>query len=181
MPWLLKPAAVAGEGPEARLALARRARERSRRRWTGIVGLIVVGFLTTAFVRESRLPGKAPAEPLAFAQGRARIPEGALTDHKLHFYAATVPGSTEPVRLFAVQVGDQVRTCFDACEICGDKGYFQDGGTVVCRNCTSPIALGSLGRTGGCNPIPLRHALVDGAVVITAADIEGALGKLKGH
>jgi high-affinity iron transporter len=187
--WLLfgpgraapEPATVAAEGPEARLARARRARERARRRWTGIVGLVVVGFLTTAFVRESRMPGKAPAEQVAFTSGRARIAAAALADHKLHFYAAALPGVAEPVRFFAVRVGDKVQTCFDACEICGAKGYFQDGGAVVCRNCTSPIALSSLGRPGGCNPIPLPHAEAGGELVITAADIERALSKLKGH
>ena len=79
-----------------------------------------------------------------------------------HIAKRTSPALDErPVRFFAVQVGDEVRVCFDACEICGDKGYFEDGTAVVCRNCTSPIVRTSLGRTGGCNPIPLAHRAVE--------------------
>ena len=38
-------------------------------------------------------------------------------------------------------------------------GFVLEGDHAVCRNCTSPIPLASLGRTGGCNPIPLpSHA-----------------------
>ena len=186
--WLLfgpgrqaQAAPAATEGPEARLARARVLRDRRRRRWTGIVALIVVSFLTTAFVRESRLPGKGPATALAFDQGVAKIADSDLADGKLHFYQVQVPGNEQPVRLFAVRVGGKVQTCFDACEICGDKGYFQDGGTVVCRNCTSPIALTSLGRTGGCNPIPLVHNDIAGVVTIDQAEIARALPHLKGH
>jgi FTR1 family protein len=171
--------AAATGGPQARLERAAGAREASRRRWTAVIALVVVGALTTAFVQSSKLPGKAPAQPVTFANGLASIDAGALGDHHLHFYSATLPEGE--VRFFAVGVGDEIRTCFDACEICGDKGYFEDGGAVVCRNCTSPIVLGSLGRTGGCNPIPLAHRLESGHLVVAESDLRAALPKLKGR
>src|SRR5207244_1313049 len=80
--------------------------------------------------------------------GAARFDAGACRDGHLHFYEVDLPEGA--VRFFAIQVGQELRTCLDACEICGDKGYFESSGSVVCRNCTSPIVLSSLGRTGGC-------------------------------
>jgi len=146
-----------GSGPQARLVRAARAREITRRRWTGIVALLVVGFLTTAFVQQSRVPNRAPAEDVVIQQGRIGVDAAACRDGYMHFYQVALPQG--PARFFVIQVGTELRTCFDACEICGDKGYFEDRGAVVCRNCTSPIALSSLGRSGGCNPIPLSHHL----------------------
>jgi len=70
--------------------------------------------------------------------------------------------------------------CFDACEICGDKGYFEQGGAMVCRNCMSPIVLNSVGRSGGCNPIPLPSREVGGRIVISTADLEAVLPRLRG-
>ena len=86
-----------------------------------------------------------------------------------------------PASEAAIQVGQELRTCLDACEICGDKGYFESSGSVVCRNCTSPIAISSIGRTGGCNPIPLPHRLEGSGVVVAAGDLRAALPKLEGR
>ena len=86
------------------------------------------------------------------------------------------------MRFFAIKVGDDVKTCVDACEICGDKGYYENGSTLTCRNCSAPIVRSSLGRTGGCNPIPLPHQiLAGGAITVRAADLEAAIPHLKGR
>ncbi|HYM80077.1 MAG TPA: Fe-S-containing protein, partial [Candidatus Limnocylindria bacterium] len=72
--------------------------------------------------------------------------------------------------------------CFDACEICGGQGYFEEGASVVCRNCTSPIVRTSLGRSGGCNPIPLPHrTTAGGALEIAESDLRAVLPHLQGH
>jgi FTR1 family protein len=186
--WLLfgpgarpEPAAPAPSesGPGARLERAAQQRDHSRRRWTGLVGLLVVGLLTTAFVQQSKQPGIEPATPVAFEAGIARFDAAPLDDGKLHFYEATLPEGN--LRFFAIRTGDDFRTCFDACEICGDKGYFQEGSSVVCRNCTSPIVISTLGRSGGCNPIPLPHRLEGGRLAVAEADLRAALPRLKGH
>ena len=183
-PTRLSPGA-ATSGPEARFERARRARESARRRWTGVVALAVVGLLATAFVQRSRLPAQAPAELLVLEHGTAVFDPHLLEDGRLHFFQVTVTdprsGAARPLRFFGVRVNGEIRTCFDACEICGDKGYFEDGGTVVCRNCTSPIVLSSLGQTGGCNPIPLPHTLEGGRCTVLERDLAAALPRLSGR
>src|SRR5262249_17789796 len=111
-------------GPEARLLRASRARETSLKRWIGVVGLGVVAFLATAFVRQSQIPERAPATPVTITAGAIHLDAAPLHDGRLHFFAAPLGESL--VRFFAIEVNGELRTCFDACEICGDKGYFQD-------------------------------------------------------
>ena len=195
--WLLfappaaSPPGAAAEGPEARLARARQARERGAWRGTGVAALVVVALLSVAFVRSTHLPGRPPAAPLALGGGIARFDLAPLADDHLHFFVVEVPdprsGAARAVRFFAVRVPgagaatDPVRVCLDACEICGDKGYFESGNAVVCRNCTSPIVLSSLGRGGGCNPIPLPHRVDAGSVEVREADLAAALPRLSGR
>jgi high-affinity iron transporter len=172
-------ATVAESGPAARLERAARLRDARITRWTGAIGLLVVGILLTAFVQRSQIPGKAPATPLTANDGVVSIDTTPLADGHVHFYS--VPVGEQTVRVFAVDVGGEPKTCFDACEICGDQGYFEDGSSLVCRNCTSPIVKSSLGRHGGCNPIPLAHTSHGNTLEIREADLRAALPHLKGH
>jgi hypothetical protein len=61
----------------------------------------------------------------------------------------------------------------DLCEMCLPKGYAQLGkGYVFCKHCSTPIPVDTVGQPGGCNPIPLPTARVEGAVLrIPAADL----------
>jgi FTR1 family protein len=181
--WLLAPvrtsAPAAAEGAEARLSRARRAQDLSRRRWTGALGLGVVVALTTAFVQGSRIPAMEPAVALVAENGAVSFDAASLADGQARFFSADAGGSA--VRFFALEVDGDIVTCLDGCEICGDTGYFQDGRDMVCRNCTSPIPARTLGRTGGCNPIPLESRTEGGRVIVTAADLAAGWPKLKGH
>jgi len=183
--WLLfgprtaEPRPIPAEGPEARLALAARRRETARRRWSGIVGVIVVGLLSVAFVRGARVPGKPPATPVVAESGAYRIDTSTFDDHKLHFYSTTLDG--RDVRFFAVETDNALVTCVDGCEICGDIGYFEDGVSVVCRNCTSPIVKNSLGRSGGCNPIPVPSSREEGKLFVRESDLRAGFARIRGH
>lgn len=173
------PRADAAEGPEARLRRAALERESRRRAWTGALGLATLALFVTAFAQEARVPPRPPAEPLAVDRGAVSFEAAALHDGKAHFFSVEAGGTT--LRFFALETSGEVRTCFDACRICGDKGYFEDGTNLVCRNCTSPIARTSLGRKGGCNPIPLNSHVEGGRVVVATADLAAGIPGLKGN
>jgi len=173
------PLIPAASGPAARLERASRARDAARRRWTATLALVVVGFLATAFIRGSRLPERPPAQPVALESGAVVLDLGLLHDRHPHFYEVTLPEGA--ARFFAIEVDGEPRVCFDACEICGDRGYFEQGGALVCRNCASPIPLKTLGRGGGCNPIPLPLRLEGGRLLVREADLRAGLPRLKGR
>ncbi|MBL4831740.1 MAG: DUF2318 domain-containing protein [Aliivibrio sp.] len=65
---------------------------------------------------------------------------------------------------------------FDACMLCGDAGYIQSGEQVICLACGVHIFIPSIGKSGGCNPIPIpnwRHE--GGEILITQKTLESGL------
>jgi uncharacterized membrane protein len=85
-------------------------------------------------------------------------------------YAADVNGT--PVRFFLYRKPDnKVAVLFDACEICGAVGFYANQGGLVCKNCAAPINPMSVGRPGGCNPIPLKATVEEDRVIISQADL----------
>ena len=51
-------------------------------------------------------------------------------------------------------------------------GYGLTAGNVVCIYCMTPIPIETLGREGGCNPIPLEAAISDTDIRITVEEID---------
>jgi high-affinity iron transporter len=141
--------------------------------------LLVLALLSVAFVQRARVPGRPPALAVPLEAGALAIDPAPLDDHHLHFYETTIDG--RPIRVFAVQVDRDVRTCIDGCEICGDIGYFEDGSSVICRNCVSPIVKSTIGRSGGCNPIPLKSALEGGRLIVRESDLRAAIALMRNH
>ena len=164
---------------ESRLERARISRERAWRRGLAGLGLVVVALLAASFASRARIPGAEPATALTPEGASVSFDAGLLADGRMHFFQA--PLEQGSVRFFAIRVGSDVRTNLDACEICGPIGYFLEGGAAVCRNCTSPIALSSLGRRGGCNPIPLRSRVEGARVVVDLADLAAVAPLAKGR
>ncbi len=172
-------AGSAASGPEARLARAAAARQVAWRRGFLVLGLAVVGVLAVAFTTRSRIPGPEPAETLTPLDGVVSIDAATLGDKRMHFYEVATPAG--PARFFVLEQGGVIFTNLDACEICGPIGYFLEGSAAVCRNCTSPIALGSLSNGGGCNPVPVAHRLEDGRVTLSLADLAAAVPRARGR
>jgi len=173
------PEAAPGASAEARLARAAAARERTWVRAFGLLGAVVVGLLATAFVTRARIPPPEPATALFAEAGEVSLEAAELADGRLHFYLVALESG--PVRWLALRAGGTIHVNLDACEICGPTGYFQEAGALVCRNCTSPIVPASLGRGGGCNPIPVPHRLEQGRVIVRVADLEAAAAHARGR
>ncbi|HEV8479293.1 MAG TPA: Fe-S-containing protein [Candidatus Eisenbacteria bacterium] len=166
-----EPAAPAEENPaERRRRMAREQRERWARRATAVAATTVILILATGFLTQAQIPAQAEGAPVTLQEGTVLLPTAALGDGHAHFYRADLDG--HGVRFFAIKrpAGDYV-TCFDACEICGDKGYYEETGGMTCRNCTAPINLATLGRTGGCNPVPLASSVEGANLIIRQAEL----------
>ena len=125
-----------------------------QRRWmmaaaAACVAVVVV--LTADFIY-TRANAAAPEAPVVEAEnGAVRIPLARLGDASLHFFTARVNGS--PVRFLVIRKPEGWGTALDACRICGNAGYRQDGQNVICRHCGSAIYVPSIGGQGGCNPV----------------------------
>ena len=59
----------------------------------------------------------------------------------------------------------------DACDVCGNAGYYERGNQVVCKRCDVVMNIRTIGFPGGCNPIPLDYAIEEGKMVFRLEDI----------
>jgi len=97
-----------------------------------------------------------------FANGKAQ-----------HFTYKTGEGLT--IRYFIIRSSDGViRAAFDACDVCWpeNKGYFQKGDFMVCKNCGKQFPSARINEVrGGCNPAPLERKVENGNVILQVTDI----------
>jgi high-affinity iron transporter len=144
-----------------------------QRRWSfraAVLCVTVVLMLAAEFVYARALDRPAPAHTLSSQTGSVRIPLSDLSDASLHYYTADVNNTVVRFIVIHRTNGDYV-TALDACQICGAKGFRQEGQNVVCRNCGAAIYIPSIGQQGGCNPIPLKSRIEGGEVVVDLSDL----------
>jgi FTR1 family protein len=161
---------LAKSRPEMRLALARARNERFWRTLASTAGLLIVVSLTSSYAY-SRLPREFdPPRMIDPVGGEVRLPVAAFGEGTLQRFGVRVPKGV--VRFFVVEYepGAPV-VSFDACEICGPSGYVQEGHRLICLNCAADIVPSTVGRGGGCNPIPLPSRIEGGDLVITMEDL----------
>jgi FTR1 family protein len=164
--------------PERRKALAARRRERFWKLAATALSLSAIVLISAEIVYASVAKAEPAREQVAVADGELRIPVSELRDHKLHLYAVAVQG--RDVHLIAMlDASDTVRAALDACGICGNQGYYQRGQNLICRNCGAAIYAPTVGRTGGCNPMPFDPPYhVNGDTLVIS---EAALAAASGH
>jgi high-affinity iron transporter len=166
---------VVTTGAAARLEKAGSRRQGRARVLGATLGLIIVAALGLGFVYTQ--PPAALSAATAVTVGgdsTVRIPLSVFQGTKLHRFQATVGG--RPVRFFAIPIepvekGGRIATAFDACVICGPRGYYQEGSNVTCLHCGSAIYPPSIGQEGGCNPVPLTSRVVGKDLVLKASDL----------
>ena len=96
-----------------------------------------------------------------------------LDDNKLHRYAY-ITNEGKVVRFFLLnRFTDRSSpgVVFDACALCGDMGYVKRGDELICIACNVRIFLPSVGKMGGCNPIPLTHRIEEDKIIISVYDV----------
>ncbi len=54
----------------------------------------------------------------------------------------------------------------DACDVCGETGYYEKNGQVVCNLCDVVMNISTIGFKGGCNPIVIPYEISNGQIII---------------
>ncbi|QKF64698.1 Fe-S-containing protein [Campylobacter corcagiensis] len=96
-----------------------------------------------------------------------------LKDNKLHRYAY-ISDDGKTIRFFMInKYPDRLvpTAVFDSCMICGDKGYVKKGDELICVACNVRIFLPSVGKMGGCNPIPFNFRVEKDKLIIPLSEI----------
>ncbi len=110
----------------------------------------------------------------AGADGALVIPVAKVTN-RASFFPVNVKGTT--MEVIAVRDGGgNIRTAFNACQVCYDsgKGYYkQSGDVLVCQNCGNRFSRDQVGlESGGCNPWPIlaEDRTVSGDAIVISRD-----------
>ena len=150
------------------------------RRFKPIHGFFVVllfgaAVLAANHALESRREGDAERVSPG-RDGKVRVSLEGLEPQQVRFYDFLNPGNQE-VRFFVGRdAAGHVQVAFDANEICfkTKRGYRPEGEWLVCNKCDKSFRLADANKGGGgCNPIPLAHAVEGDELVIAEADILG--------
>ena len=125
-----------------------------------LLALLVVVLVQLYWDRVASLPpGLSEALPARLvADNQIHIPVEQIRDGKLHRFV-WIADDGKAVRFFVINRRPErlrLGVVFDACLLCGDQGYVMEGNQVVCVACGVHIFIPSIGKPGGCNPIPLE-------------------------
>ena len=158
-----KKAVVLGTEKRSRLPL-----------FAGIVGAILI---IAAAVIYANLSGGNPSAiasaPAAADSTFVTLPVSLFEDGKARHFEHVDGKHT--IRYFVLKSSDGIiRAAFDACDVCwpAGKGYYQEGDSMVCRNCGRRFASVLVNEVkGGCNPAPLNRVLDNDKLVIQVKDI----------
>lgn len=170
--------------PPGKSVERRRQRGLFRRRLSWFHGAVLPAlFLAAAFLYHdlyaSRPPRLSTPVPVrADASGFVVFKTAEFADNLLHRYAY-ITESGKVVRFFIMNTfPDRIKlgVALDACLMCGDAGYIQKDGNLFCLACDVSIFIPSIGKEGGCNPIPLSHEITGDSVRISVAALEKGAG-----
>jgi uncharacterized membrane protein len=159
------------QGAQRRKHLAVAIRERRLLLVMPLISLMI--FAAAAY--QSRFPNVEYWDPkpivvTATPSGEIIIPkkgEVDLEDGKLHKFLFKQGGMEARFFVLMGPTGE-LTVDLDACAICKPDGYGQAEGTVICYYCVTLIPLETVGKSGGCNPVPIPFAEKDDGVHIDA-------------
>lgn len=135
--------------------------------------VVLVSWFSAKGERMSRLYNPKP-RPVVEDKGTLVIP---FTDPTMdimdgRLYKFSLLLEEDNIVILVVRKPDgKLAACLDACEICPPEGYGQTEGEVICIYCMTPIPIETLGKPGGCNPIPLKAAVTDNDIRIDIKEI----------
>ncbi len=152
-----------------------RARNRRHRQLAAALTVfIAVITLTLTAVKkyDTRVIELSPPETYTVAGDEILVPMESVMDGHLHRFEYTTENKVS-VRWIVVKKPGSASfgTGLDACEVCGNAGYFERNGQIVCKRCDVVMNINTIGFKGGCNPIPIGYEVRDGNLVFQLDEI----------
>jgi FTR1 family protein len=166
---LRKAAAPAPTGNEAedRKARAQSRTEKTAKAAFAVLAMGAIVAVGVTYAHETKQLVLSDPEAIYDAAPEIVVPVASVSDDKLHRFGLRAEGKL--LRFLVIRKDEkkeEFAATMDACTICNDWGYVQLGERILCRNCVAEINRASIGESGGCNPIPLKHERRGGDLVI---------------
>jgi len=109
----------------------------------------------------------SPTEKSELRGENVYVPVTQVEDGHLHRFSYVTPDNIE-VRFIVVKKtnGNTYGVGLDACDICGETGYYERNGQVVCNLCDVVMNVNTIGFKGGCNPIVIDYSVENGYIIV---------------
>lgn len=140
--------------------------------WQLLACCMVILTLTVGVGLMNVKPTLSPPEPYKISSGVATISMKQVNDGHLHRFEYRAQDGTMMRFIIIKKNGGAYGVGLDACENCGDAGYYEKDGKIICRKCDVAINLATIGFKGGCNPIPFPYEAHHGKITIQTADLD---------
>jgi uncharacterized membrane protein len=137
--------------------------------------------LTYGVAQTNQVPVLSPPESYALSSDRttATIKFSQLADGHLHRFEYKAKDGTVMRFIIIKKNGGAYGVGLDACDNCGDAGYYEKDGKIICKRCDVAINLATIGFAGGCNPIPFPYQAGHGSITIQTADLDALSAHFK--
>jgi uncharacterized membrane protein len=145
-----------------------------------LISLIAV-FLSITSLRayQNRGPDIADPQEVSGKDGIIELDLKVIGDGQLHRHQYKTKSGT-PVRFIVIRKSDTAYGVgLDACDICGQSGYYQRGDQVICKLCDVVMNKVTIGFPGGCNPVPLDFLIKDGKLLVETQNLENEKGRFQ--
>lgn len=167
-----KTAVVGENAAEIRTKRAFKRKSRKSALAALLAAATVILTLTAGVSIMNIKPTLTPPEPYELHDGLATINFVQISDGHLHRFQYKAKDGTVMRFIIIKKNGGAYGVGLDACENCGDAGYYEKDGKIICRKCDVAINLATIGFKGGCNPIPFPYKAGHGKITIHTADLD---------
>ena len=144
------------------------AKWRITRRWSVLMLVCLACILSNmTWLKQmaNRTVELSPTEDAPVENGYVVVPFERVSDGHLHRFGYTTDGGVT-IRFIVIQKpnSSSYGIGLDACDICGETGYYEKDGQVVCNLCDVVMNINTIGFKGGCNPIVIPYEISDGTI-----------------
>lgn len=128
--------------------------------------------LTYGVAQTQKVVTLSPPEDYSLADGVVTIKFSQISDGHLHRFEYRAKDGTSMRFIIIKKNGGAYGVGLDACDNCGDAGYYEKDGKIICKKCDVAINLATIGFKGGCNPIPFDYQVKPGKIVIQTSTLD---------
>ncbi len=148
-----------------------RAKWRNIRRWAGTAFVCcIVAVLTVTWLDKlnTTVVTLSPIEDASEVDDENVYVDFSLVeDGHLHRFAYETPSGVQ-IRFIVIKKPNSSAygIGLDACDVCGETGYYEKDGQVVCNLCDVVMNISTIGFKGGCNPIVIPYEINNGRIIV---------------
>jgi len=130
--------------------------------------------LNTVVIREAPVEDPLIIKDASGVDSELRVPLEMVKDGHLHRFGYETPEG-HLVRFIVVLKQEGTSNYgigLDACEICGEAGYYENqDGQIVCKKCSVIMNKTTIGMKGGCNPIIIDYDMNESYITVPVSEM----------